>query len=91
MPVTKGSIQAAVEELGQKDLHQIQVETAYAWASRACAAGLLFQKTKKLQYAMWASEFAHEAVEHAALCGNPNVLDEVRQAITLCCGSGCLP
>lgn len=61
----------AVAELRQKSLHQIQIETAVKWASRACAASLLGLPED-------AEEYAHEAIEHAALSGNDDLLRDVR-------------
>ncbi len=54
-------------ELRKKTLHQIQVETAYKWSGRACAAALLGRMDD-------AEEYAHEAIEHAALSGDDQLL-----------------
>lgn len=67
-------IDRAVGELQAKTLKQIQVETAFTWAGRACAAALLLLPDD-------AREYAHEAVEHAALSGRPEVLDQVNAAL----------
>ncbi len=66
--------QAAMDELSQKSLMQIQCETAITWAYRAWAA---YQMQKPLD----AVEYAHEAVEHAALCGDDMVLTTVRNIV----------
>lgn len=55
-----------------KTLKQIQVETAYKWAGRALAAA-------SLGLGHDAIEYAHEAIEHAALSGKDNVLREIRE------------
>lgn len=65
------SIAEAVAELRKKTLHQIQVETAVKWAGRACGASLLGLPED-------AEEYAHEAIEHAALSGNDDLLRDVR-------------
>lgn len=64
----------ALRELQTKTLNQIQVETALKWAGRACAAAT---------YGLWhdAVEYAHEAIEHAALSGKDSLLREVRNAM----------
>ena len=67
-------IEKAAAELRTKTLHDIQVETAKTWAGRACVAahiGLLHD----------AVEYAHEAIEHAALSGDDKLLVEVRSAM----------
>lgn len=65
------SIAEAVAELRKKSLHQIQVETAVKWAGRACAAARLGLHDD-------AEEYAHEAIEHAALSGDDGLLSDVR-------------
>lgn len=64
----------AIAELQTKSLDQIQVETAYTWAYRAWAA-------YKLGLPHDAVEYAHEAIEHAALSENNAVLAKVREII----------
>jgi hypothetical protein len=64
----------ALAELQQKTLEQIQVETAYTWAYRAWAA-------KQLGLEHDAVEYFHEAVEHASLSGDDDVLHAVRRII----------
>lgn len=58
------------EELRHKTLHDIQRETAWKWCARACAAA-----SHGLHDA---TEYAHEAIEHAALCGDDELLGAVR-------------
>lgn len=65
-------IAAALVELNQKSITQIQAETAYTWAYRAAAAW-------RMQNTADAVEYQHEAIEHAALTGDDTLLDEVRQ------------
>lgn len=57
----------AAEELGKFNLHQIQVTTAYTWASRAWVAYNNFNKSKDVRWYNDAQEYFHEALEHAAL------------------------
>ena len=67
-------IDRALAELQAKSLVQVQVETAFTWAGRACAAQLLGLPDD-------AREYAHEAIEHAALSGHEEVLDQVNEAL----------
>lgn len=67
-------IRRAATELRQKSLNDIQVETAKVWAGRAIAAA-------KLGLGHDAIEYAHEAIEHAALSGKDSLLREVRTAM----------
>jgi hypothetical protein len=64
---------AALAELQQKSLVQIQTETAHTWAYRAWAAKQLGSSD--------ATEYIHEALEHAALTGDDNVLHDVRAIV----------
>lgn len=66
--ITKG-----VDELRRKTLKDIQVETAMTWTGRAVAAALLGSPD--------ASEYAHEAIEHAALAGRLDLLEDIRQML----------
>lgn len=70
-------IEEATSELSEKDLQQIHVETALKWCGRACAAAALKLKHDSVEY-------AHEAIEHAALSGNDKLLKEIREAIKYC-------
>lgn len=64
----------ALTELAGKDIRQIQVETAAKWCGRALAARIMGLPERDV------TEFAHEAVEHAALAGDDEVLRTVRIA-----------
>lgn len=80
------NLEEALQELAQKTYAQIQSETAYKWASRACACyeSCAEEKdwTKKLVWWTLAEEYYHEAVEHGALVGNSGELvKEIREAI----------
>jgi hypothetical protein len=66
----------ARNELSRKSLKDVQVDTAYTWASRAVAA-------VNLQRLSDAREYWHEAVEHAALAGNGILADIRAQAAAL--------
>lgn len=67
------SIRDGLAELQKKTLHEIQVDTAYKWSGRACAAAIMGRMDD-------AEEYAHEAIEHAALSGDDRLLAEVRRA-----------
>lgn len=64
----------AMADVQAKGLDQIQYETAWTWAARACAASTLGLSSD-------AREYAHEGLEHAALSGRPGLVEEVRAAL----------
>lgn len=66
----KEYIEKALVELNKKNLKMIQVETAMTWAGRACAAKILNLDSD-------AREYAHEAIEHAGLSGNLNLISDI--------------
>ena len=70
-------IDRAVVELERKTLNDIQVETALTWAGRSCAAAMNDNLADAIEY-------AHEAIEHAALSGHGALLDEIRTALERC-------
>lgn len=53
-------------------LRQIQTHTAFTWAARAAVAAQRGGRPQDV------AEYAHEAIEHAALCGDDEVLTAVR-------------
>ena len=69
------AVKDALQELVQKDLDQIQVETAVKWCGRSIAAQMMGRDEKEI------TEYAHEAVEHAALSGDDETLFVVRAAL----------
>lgn len=87
-PHIRNEIEKAKPVLAIKTLHDIQVETARTWAGRACAAALYAKKAvKQEEHRRWmedAREYAHEALEHAALSGNIGLVVEVKEAIITC-------
>lgn len=68
-------ITAGMQELSTKSLLDIQRETAMKWAGRAVAATVLQRHDD-------AHEFAHEAVEHAALSGDDALLAFIRRVFS---------
>lgn len=80
-------VKAAIKELEVKSIEDIQRETAWKWASRACASFQKASEQKSLKAAvkwlMEAEEYKHEAVEHAALVEKEDgkLLKEVLHAI----------
>lgn len=80
--------QNALAELSQKTLVEIQVETARTWAYRAWAAYHYAtictsrgDAARALDWLHDATEYEHEAVEHAALTGDDALLAEVRALV----------
>lgn len=72
-------VQTATRELSVKSLARIQRETALTWAARAVAAYGFFQRTRVTQWLLDAEEYAHEALEHAALAEPRELIGEVRE------------
>ena len=70
-------IKKAATELQTKSLKDIQIETAKTWAGRACVAATLGLKQDAVEY-------AHEAIEHAALSGMEGLLTDIRAALLAC-------
>lgn len=75
------AIEKASRELRSKSLEQIHAETAVTWAGRAYAAVRLGLESDAVDY-------AHEAIEHAALSGNMELLVGIRTHLNAC---GALP
>ena len=73
----KEAIRDALEELRRSPIEHIQVQTAVKWAGRACAAQMLGLPDD-------AEEYAHEAIEHAALSGDMLLLQSVKNAMAAC-------
>lgn len=67
------AIHSAEEELSRVTVNDVQIKTAYTWAGRAIVAARRGQHDD-------AHEYAHEAIEHAALTGIDGVLQEIRVA-----------
>jgi hypothetical protein len=65
----------ALEELQHKTVQDVEYETALKWCGRAVAA-------MQLGLVDDAHEYAHEAMEHAALTGDMPLLMAVRSALT---------
>ena len=79
---------AALAELQQKSIEQIQRETARTWAYRAWAAKTIASdawsrgdSVQAHRYGHDAIDYEHEALEHAALCGDDSVIAAVRALI----------
>jgi hypothetical protein len=69
------AVEDALGELGDKNIQDIQVETAVKWCGRALAAAELGLRERDV------TEFAHEAIEHAALSGDDALLRAIRRAL----------
>lgn len=74
----------ARQELGEKNLQQIQTETAWTWASRAAVSFencLVAKGSKKLACWSIGEEYYHEALEHAALVEGEDVIGQVKKEL----------
>jgi hypothetical protein len=67
----KLDVNKQLKELKQKTYEQIQTDTAYTWASRACAAFKYSMDAKDynehIKWLIMYEDYKHEAIEHAAL------------------------
>jgi hypothetical protein len=70
----------AMEELSHKTIYVVQCETAVTWSGRALAAYTMYAQTGKPVWLSDASEYAHEALEHAALAG-PHIYGPVFECL----------
>jgi hypothetical protein len=80
------NLEAAEKELSEKSYTDIQSETTWKWASRAAVAYLASVDSEapgeKLAWYLQGTEYAHEAIEHAALIEDKGkVLSEVQTEI----------
>ncbi len=67
-------VEQGLAELRTKTLRQIQFDTALVWCGRAIAAA-------RLGVVDDAIEYAHEAIEHAALSGSDELLGTIREGL----------
>lgn len=79
-------LEKALAELKSTNYQQIQEQTAWTWASRACVCynSCADQQDNRVRLACWAvgEEYYHEAVEHAALYdGEIDLVKAIRQAV----------
>lgn len=61
------STATAATELVQKTAAQIQIDASYRWAGRAVMAYRIYHETGDPMVRDQAVEYAHEALEHAAV------------------------
>lgn len=66
--------QIAKKELSGTPIKAVQIETAIKWCGRALAARAMRRREDS-------HEYAHEALEHAALTGDDAVLKAVQTAL----------
>lgn len=76
-------LKSAAEILSKKNIHQIQTDTAYSWASKAIIAYKNFNGSKDIRWFFDAKEYEHEGLEHAALIQAkfPIVLKEIQEKL----------
>jgi len=60
-------VEAAREEVNSKSEAEIEIETAYKWASRSIASYQEYAATKELKWLLRGEDYLHECIEHAAL------------------------
>jgi hypothetical protein len=70
---SKFDIEAALKEVQEKTIAEIEEETAYKWASRSYSCYELYKDTEELKWLLRAEEYFNEAVEHGALVHDSGV------------------
>jgi hypothetical protein len=79
------NLEKARKELANKSYGEIQAETAWTWASRACVAyqNINERDVGSDRLVAWsvAEELYHESVEHAALANVEGLLGKIREAV----------
>jgi hypothetical protein len=77
-------LEKAKQELAGKSINDIQTETAWTWASRACVSyqnSVTSQGSAKLSLWSLGLEYEHEALEHAALVEGMDLVKEVKNQV----------
>jgi hypothetical protein len=74
-------VSQARADVTTRALGTIQKETAITWAARAVASLRLYHETRQPKWYSDAEEYYHEAIEHAALSGDDELLNAVRAAV----------
>lgn len=64
------NLKAAAKEISEKTDSDIQIETAFKWASRAIVCYRLYKGTGKIAWLQRAEDYKHEAIEHASLAAD---------------------
>lgn len=80
------NIEAAKEELSEKSFVDIQIDTAWKWASRAAVAYEASveaqDRAEKLGWYLQGVEYGHEAIEHSALVEDKGkILAEIQSSL----------
>lgn len=78
-------LEKARQELGEKNLDQIQKETAMTWGSRAAVSFencLAATGIKKMTCFAIGLEYFHEALEHAALVEGEDVITALKKELS---------
>lgn len=75
------AVQLASVELQSQTLEDVQARTAMTWAGRAIVAYQNYLRSGQSQWLSDASEYHHEALEHAAGAA-PGVLENLREPLS---------
>lgn len=77
-------LEKARKELSEKNLNDIQKQTAMTWAARAAVSFencLQSEGIRKVTCFAVGEEYLHEALEHAALVEGEDVLSQIKQEV----------
>ena len=80
------NIEKALEEIQTKSDWEIETQTGYTWASRACASFSLVKTSEelsdKIRWLVKALDYEHETLEHLSLNGDGGVeLAKVKEIV----------
>jgi hypothetical protein len=64
-----------------RTLGVIQRDTSVTWAARAEAALVMYSQTRVPHWLSDATEYYHESIEHAALSGDVELLESIRDRL----------
>jgi hypothetical protein len=81
IPSLEEAVRRAYSELEWASLEDIQGATAMTWAGRAIVSYERYRRSRSSQDLSDASEYHHEALEHAAGAA-PGVLEALRDPLT---------
>jgi hypothetical protein len=73
----------ARDDISKRTLSKLQQDTAIAWAVRAVAAMTLYRETGDSRWWYDGDEYFHEAIEHAALSGDIELLTDIRLRLSV--------
>lgn len=79
---SKFDIDGALKEVQEKSEEEIEISTAYKWASRAIACFQLYKKTGKVKWLIPGFDYFGESLEHASKAMNGGkTVEEIQKEV----------